>query len=107
MPMPATGLLQLYLWQGRMRVENLPVYIRRQMSVYIRRQMSHPMKVLAAGASAELAGHLFSFGSWPDVPYSSRSRRGSLGTSSGQTRSTTARWSFDMVAITSFSSMNW
>ena len=99
MPMPATGLLQLYLWQGRMRVENLPVYIRRQ--------MSHPMKVLAAGASAELAGHLFSFGSWPDVPYSSRSRRGSLGTSSGQTRSTTARWSFDMVAITSFSSMNW
>ena len=32
MPMPATGLLQLYLWQGRMRVENLPVYIRRQMS---------------------------------------------------------------------------
>ena len=32
MPMPATGLLQLYLWQGRMRVENLPAYIRRQMS---------------------------------------------------------------------------
>ena len=43
MPMPATGSLQLYLWQGRMRVE---------MPVYIRRQTSHPMKALAAGASA-------------------------------------------------------